>query len=306
MSNARESLGRFLGGLTTGQPVEVGGVAFRPLIAPGPVAELPLDLLEEALAGGGAAVSETGAVAELELTSTSDRRTLVLEGDIVRGGRQNRTFNQTFVLAPRARLRAPTSCVEQGRWSGDQVGFGCSGSKVSPTVSATLKRSVTETMTRTGGTSRRSDQHGVWEEAASTLALTSTGGTSDLLAAYAKQREEVAGRLEALRPMLALPGLVGVLVARPRGAGALEAFATPRLAGRVLERVLTSHLLVPEAPGARPGSPPPLDLTGDETLAPGLGGLGEELRIVAGALCASAFVLDGRTLHVGADWAATS
>ncbi|HUL04874.1 MAG TPA: DUF6569 family protein [Candidatus Acidoferrum sp.] len=75
--------------------------------------------LDEALAGGLAAVYETGDVNELQVENKSKDRTLFIQaGDIVKGGRQDRVLSVDLILPPGSGKTAITAfCVEQGRWS---------------------------------------------------------------------------------------------------------------------------------------------------------------------------------------------
>jgi len=75
--------------------------------------------LDGALAGGLAAVYETGDVNELQVENKSKDRTLFIQaGDIVKGGRQDRVLSVDLILPPGSGKTAITAfCVEQGRWS---------------------------------------------------------------------------------------------------------------------------------------------------------------------------------------------
>ena len=75
--------------------------------------------LDEALAGGLAAVYETGDVNELQVENKSkDRMLFIQAGDIVKGGRQDRVLSVDLILPPGSGRTAITAfCVEQGRWS---------------------------------------------------------------------------------------------------------------------------------------------------------------------------------------------
>jgi hypothetical protein len=82
--------------------------------APGKV---PLTL-DEALARGVVQVRETGNVNELQIENRGDEQVFVQSGDIVKGGRQDRTLMVSLVLPPHSGLIPIASfCVEQGRWS---------------------------------------------------------------------------------------------------------------------------------------------------------------------------------------------
>ena len=75
--------------------------------------------LSEALQTGSVLVHETGEVGKLEVENLSEHLDLYIQaGDIVKGGRQDRTLGVDFVLPARSgRVPIPSFCVEHGRWS---------------------------------------------------------------------------------------------------------------------------------------------------------------------------------------------
>lgn len=90
--------------------------------------------LSEALEKGIVVVKETGNVQELTIENRSKALTVFLNaGDIVKGGRQDRTTRDDLILPP---LSGPvplgTFCVEHGRWTGR-------GSESSSSFSANTK-----------------------------------------------------------------------------------------------------------------------------------------------------------------------
>ena len=74
--------------------------------------------LDEALEKKCAVVHETGNVGELEVENLSGALDLYIQaGDVVKGGRQDRTLGVDFVLpAKSGRMPIPSFCVESGRW----------------------------------------------------------------------------------------------------------------------------------------------------------------------------------------------
>jgi hypothetical protein len=103
----------------------------------GPVTleDRPYLTLQEALEQQKVVVHETGSVGELAIENRSDQEVYVQSGDIVKGGRQDRTFPYDFVAPPHSgRLPIASFCVEQGRWSprGKESGylFGSSSSSL--------------------------------------------------------------------------------------------------------------------------------------------------------------------------------
>ncbi len=82
--------------------------------APGKV---PLTL-EEAMAKGAVSVRETSNVNQLEIENLGDEDVFVQSGDIVKGGKQDRTLMVSLVLPPKSgRIPIASFCVEEGRWS---------------------------------------------------------------------------------------------------------------------------------------------------------------------------------------------
>lgn len=76
--------------------------------------------LSEALEKGFAMVKETGNVQELRIENRSTDRVVFLNaGDIVKGGRQDRTVREDLILPPQSgSVALATFCVEHGRWTG--------------------------------------------------------------------------------------------------------------------------------------------------------------------------------------------
>ncbi len=74
--------------------------------------------LQEALDQKVVIVHETGEVNELSIENVSpDKDVFVQSGDIVKGGRQDRTIAQDFICAPKSgKLPINAFCVESGRW----------------------------------------------------------------------------------------------------------------------------------------------------------------------------------------------
>jgi len=122
--------------------------------------------LDQALEQKSVIVHETGNVGQLEVENLSDVLDLYAQaGDVVKGGRQDRTLGVDFVLpAKSGRVPVPSFCVESGRWrrraSEDVHSFGSSKSYLASKhlrMAAKLSKS----------------QHQVWEKVAESQALLS-------------------------------------------------------------------------------------------------------------------------------------
>ena len=63
-------------------------------------------------------VNETGNVGELSITNKSDRNIYIHSGDLVKGGRQDRTMAYDAIIPPNANgIPLKSFCVEQARWA---------------------------------------------------------------------------------------------------------------------------------------------------------------------------------------------
>lgn len=73
--------------------------------------------LEEAMKQGKITLHETGSVNELSIDNKSNSHVYIMAGDIVRGGKQDRTLGEDVVLKPMAKkVPLRSFCVEQSRW----------------------------------------------------------------------------------------------------------------------------------------------------------------------------------------------
>ncbi|HEV8293205.1 MAG TPA: DUF6569 family protein [Tepidisphaeraceae bacterium] len=115
--------------------------------------------LEEAMAKKLVVVHETSNVNELAIENTGDTDVYVQSGDIVKGGKQDRTIAMDFIVpAKSGKLPIASFCVEHGRWQqrGDEsAGYFSFGSTVAGReVKLAAKRSM--------------NQQEVWQEVAAT------------------------------------------------------------------------------------------------------------------------------------------
>src|SRR5208337_1956302 len=135
----------------------------------------------------------------LLLKNTGDRPIIVLDGEEVVGGKQNRIINTTLVVLARTSVKIPVSCVQAGRWRHERADFESEGSVFRARSRAAQVATVTANVRDSG--SFRSDQGAVWNEVSASLEeLGVQSETSD----FREVRERVANRLEefveAIRP----------------------------------------------------------------------------------------------------------
>jgi hypothetical protein len=137
-------------------------------------------------------VHEIGNVNELAIENTSKDRTVYVQtGDIVQGGKQDRTIGVDLALAPGSgRLPLPSFCVEHGRWTARGGAVDEDGSPAPAAVGAVkygARFASSANSVSTGELKKavllQRDQQTVWNEVAKTqqvmLANTGNAGVVD-------------------------------------------------------------------------------------------------------------------------------
>ncbi|GMU53115.1 MAG: hypothetical protein AMXMBFR33_22610 [Candidatus Xenobia bacterium] len=179
-----------LGSLRLGPPTSFGELHLVPLL--GESLELEVELLGRA---SRVRISELDAVNELQAVNGGPRPVLLLEGEELVGGRQNRMLSNHVLIAPNQTVRLSVSCVERGRWAfnGTRRGFQPSG-RLAP---ATL---------------RSQDQQQVWQGVQTRLRQTRTRSSTEALSAAFDTQESALERLRReLRPLTGQVGMVALL-----------------------------------------------------------------------------------------------
>lgn len=204
------------------------------------VQELPvLEPLEKALVGGLAKITETspaGEVPFLLLENTGDCPIIILDGEEVVGGKQNRIINTTLVIMAGTSVKIPVSCIQAGRWQHERADFDSAGSVFRARSRAIHKATVTYDVLESG--SFQSDQGAVWDEVRASLdELGIHSETSD----FQEGREKVAHRLEefveAIRPA---ENQIGSIFINAESILGLEMLGSPVLFSQVCQKVTRS------------------------------------------------------------------
>jgi len=198
-------------------------------------------LSDEAIAAGAvtvAEVSEGGSVPNLLVDNQADTLVLFLEGEELRGAKQNRVLNTSVLVAARSRTPIPVSCVEQGRWRYHARHF-AAGSHASSKLRHVLKKSVSRSAREDQG--HASDQGEVWKEVGRQMvALSShspTAAMADTYAAYDNRLKEYRERLRYVE------GATGLAVAVGGKLVSVDVFDKPATCRKVWDRLLTGVVL---------------------------------------------------------------
>ncbi|MEW6745180.1 MAG: DUF6569 family protein [Planctomycetota bacterium] len=212
--------------------------------------------LAEALEKGLARVSERGegsqaSVNELEIENRGDIPVYVQAGDIVKGGRQDRTIAVDLVVAPHSgRIPLAAFCVEHGRWSGrggigSEFGAACFVSSNNILPSTALRRAAL----------RDADQSAVWREvsdiqmdfaSAARVSVQDASSPSSLQLSLENEtlKNETGEYIEKLSPVAnEHEDAVGVVVAINGKVASAEVYGSHRLLVRLWPKLLEAAAL---------------------------------------------------------------
>ena len=224
-----------------GRPVTFKNLTLLPLIA-GRERDADYVVLDEALARGWVEITETseaGNVPELKVVNRGDTAVLLLDGEELRGAKQNRVLNLTMLVPPHHSSPIPVSCVESGRWNRVSRHFASSPHAQFAEGRAAKMQQVTSSLLSSGA--RRSDQSAVWSDIAAKSAR--LGAHSDT-AAMAAMYEKVVGSLEDF--VAAFPpadGQVGAVFLVNGRLGGLELFDAASTWRKLSPKLVRSYAL---------------------------------------------------------------
>ncbi|MEO5986925.1 MAG: DUF6569 family protein [Candidatus Limnocylindria bacterium] len=241
---------------------------------------------------------------------------LILDGDTIIGGAQNRIINISILLKAASTTSIPVSCLEMGRWN--------SGRRfdASRPVDHSMRRMVAQQVTRSVHEDRTSgevryaaDQGAIWHEIGERQARSSTHSSTQALHDVYRSEERTLG--EMLRAFPMPPGARGIAVGLHNELVGLDLFDSAETMERQWSRLVgsaASALLDRQRAIAAGAAPKPkhrglhgdaLDrmlkrataAVGKPTVAPSVG-LGHDVRFSAPKLVGTALVHYPRAIHV--------
>ena len=290
---------------SVGRPITKNGIALHPVYLHGSSATT--------VGFGHVIVEELGSasVPTLRATNPAAHPSVILEGELVFGGLQDRIINSTIIVPANSSIEVPVSCVEQGRWS-NEGSFSRSGRRATRRV----RRSQIAGGLRTGG--RTSDQGAVWEsvrhelerfrvssQSGSLAAVTHRIDTTNPMASSGEDR--VLRAIREVTAMGPLPGQRGVVVTHGRRVVSAEVLSSTEHLASVWAGIVESALVEAVDPTIRKGSPSSTSVLrflkklaeGDGTRSPGIG-LGVEYTVETRGVIGRSIVLDDMLVHASA------
>ena len=218
--------------LSVGDPVVVGELALYPVIDRDATLRPELEAvpLAEAMATGLVDVREVrgGVVSQVAMTNYGEDPVLVMAGDVIQGGMQDRVVTESLLVAAGQPVRVPVHCVERGRWHAEGNGFAYGG-RADPVLRTVVQRAASQDAT--------------WAAVAQQNQARGLSGEVSWLRGAGVDPRRVAALEGALRQRFEDDKrVVGVVVARNGRFEGQEVYGHPALFAQDRTNVLRSHL----------------------------------------------------------------
>lgn len=289
---------RIAGGqLRFGEPKTVRALTIAPVFAHTPAGERRYRLASEA--GARVRLLESGKVHRIRLENPSAHAVLLLEGDHLVGGRQNRTVNTTVMVGADAVVDVPVSCVEARRWSPSRQDF-LADFLVEIPLSPELRGPKSASVTRQDH-GFASDQSLVWNAVAEKLSmLGARSDTEAVRAAYQARRDDLDAYTAEFQWQ---DGQVGVACGIAGRVVCYDIFDHPETMRAAFPRLLRSYaldaVLRPQAAVDRSAFEERFLEAAEARMEerPGVA-LGTDVRIVGPSIEGFALVLEGLVIHL--------
>ena len=246
--------------IRVGDPIHHENLTIFPIFSSGPATDEVDYLLSDEAVGAGSVtveeINESSSVPTLLVTNRGDRRVLFLEGEELRGAKQNRVLNTSVLIGARTKATIPVSCVEMGRWRFRSHKFTTSDNYSSPKLRRRLKQSVTRSLRE--GQGHRSDQGAVWSEVDRQMqSLKSSSETHAMSDTYESNRD----RFQEFRTHMSYAeGATGLAVAIGSAVVALDIFDKPSTCRKVWDRLLSGLVMDALEEGQVTQSPAPAEV----------------------------------------------
>ncbi len=288
--------------------ISARGLTIIPVIREGAASEAYISL-RQAFAGGSIQITEVsrgGSVPNLKVVNRGKLPVLLLDGEELRGAKQNRVLNASVLVPAASELVIPVSCTEAGRWSYRRPDFEESGN----VIAGSLKPGKMDTVSQNlkCGREFQADQGAVWDGIDRLqMRMGERSGTSAMADVYTARK----ANLEVFERVFRFPELAGsqcgILVENDGKFAALELVSDPAVWQDVREKIVRSYAIeVVDRPEGELRRVEPagneigrlftdLTLEGFKSV-----GLGDDLRFEKPELLGSALVWEKQLVHLAA------
>ncbi|MET0622422.1 MAG: DUF6569 family protein [Pyrinomonadaceae bacterium] len=200
-----------------------------------------------AYTGGGASVNE------LSLVNRSGKKLLLLAGEVIVGGKQDRIVQEDRIIPP---VSVPVAlsvfCVEHGRWSARDAAYNSGGGAPvhrapAPEEAAKFSSLGAVAHPKLRGVAQDKKAQGeVWSEVSKNNAKLGTANSTDTYQEVYSSKQvgaQMNDYLRALQGEVLRPGVVGVVVARNGKPVWVDVFASQRLFASYWPKLLKSYVV---------------------------------------------------------------
>jgi hypothetical protein len=295
-----DPLEAWLAALRLGEPLSDRALALVPLYADGGGRTVQYRTLAAAIALGEVIVTEAAqaAVPTLQVINKGELPVLILDGEEVVGGRQNRVVNTTLLVPARSTFDLPVSCVEHGRWHEMQPMFDA-GETAYPRLRSQKLEQVAASYAARGAPV--ADQAAVWDEVADRhRRVGSRSATGAMRDAYAERQDDLTHAEEQLRcPDDDPVGVLALVSGRAACADIFDQAETlrgywPRLVRSYALEAIGEALAPPALASARRLLQRPLKAQRTAFPSPGLG---QDVRISGNGVLGAALLYEDVAVH---------
>ena len=230
---------KLTGQLRVGPWVSKSGIQIAPIYLLSPDYSLGYTSLDEATKNDDLEVTETGTVNELLVENNSRKPILLLAGEVVKGGRQDRMVGTDMILLPGKTRKISVFCVEHGRWTD----MGDKGEFKSPSVMA--DKALRQKAQAGGG--RAGNQGAVWDEVEKSLgdfkASAPTQNYREIMKTEKfKNGEGIIDRFHDAFANDHAEGVAGFALAYNGEVQSIEYFASPTLFSKYRDKLIRSYV----------------------------------------------------------------
>lgn len=208
-----------LAAISISDPVSVRNLTVFPLLSKGenPAPEyIPSSVAFDEHGMRVEEIVEQGSVPNLMVINPASVAVLLLDGEELRGAKQNRIVNTSILIPPESRTKIDVSCTESGRWRYTSKSFSHSKTIMAAKLRRRKSRAVSKNLE--SKKSFASNQSEVWQNIADLNAkIGSHSETSAMAAAYEAARKELNSALEHCTCIEHQQGLLAFIDGKPAG-----------------------------------------------------------------------------------------
>jgi hypothetical protein len=218
---------------------EKSGISMAPLYLVSPDRSIYYLSLDEASKDGNIKVIESESVNELLVENTSKKPVLLLAGEVVGGGKQDRMAGKDMILLPGKIRRIKVFCVEHGRWS-----YETAGAKEFKSSNLIAGKKIRQEAQRSDAAP--ANQSSVWREVSKSL---DSLGVSSRTENYKKviESEKIKDGEGIIRWFIDAfekdERIAGLALAYNGQVQSIEYFANPKLFSKYSEKLIRSYII---------------------------------------------------------------